>query len=606
MAWHNFNLLQSLKKLNESPLDVLYAMMRNDGDLEFPVHVTSRCTLQKMAAVFFLLLTLSVGQVLCQGSCNRFKSKYDNPDFILEKGGFRKLQGSVWPLPQTQKTKTSYMVVTPSTFRFDVTDYTCDILEAAFVRYYSLTFHPPRLPKRKSLKKTMQKKTKFSGYLTSLNITLAKPCEKWPSSEMDEWYDLTINWEQPGMGKLYAKSVWGILRGLETFSQVVYQGEDGDFRVNSTHITDFPSFSFRGVMLDTSRHFLPKRIILENLEAMAQNKFNIFHWHIVDDPSFPYESSTYPMLSIEGAYTPYTHVYTLEDVVEIIEFARIRGIRVIPEFDTPGHTQSWGYGIPHFLTQCYKNISGKMVPNGFGPANPSVESTYIILTKLLSEVVRVFPEKYIHLGGDEVSYWCWSSNPDVIDFMTKMGFGTDYSKLEEYYMQRLLGIVRSFPTNNTYMVWQEVVDNGAHVKQDTVVHIWKNDYQKEMSFVTSKGYHVVLSACWYLNFINYGRDWDKFYACDPLDFDGSKAQKQLVLGGEACMWGEYVDATNLMARLWPRGSATAERLWSHRSVNDTYAAAPRLEEHRCRMLQRGINAEPQNGPSYCVVDFENF
>ncbi|RXM30506.1 Beta-hexosaminidase subunit alpha [Acipenser ruthenus] len=529
-----------------------------------------------------------------------------------------------------------------------------------------------------------------SAPLAALVVNVQKGgCDGFPDLNSREDYKLSI---VDGLGSLSAVSVWGALRGLETFSQLVYQDQEGTYYINKTDVVDFPRFPHRGLLLDTSRHYLPVRSILETLDAMAYNKFNVFHWHIVDDPSFPYQSPTFPNLSSKGAFHPQTHIYTMSDVKQVIEHARLWGIRVIPEFDTPGHTQSWGKGQPGLLTACYKGL----VPSGtFGPVNPMLNTSYQFMSMLFNEISSVFPDSYLHLGGDEVNFACWKSNPDIQEFMKKMGFGTDYRKLESFYIENLVKIVTALNKNS--LVWQEVFDNAVKlsastvvevwkgscyhcelhrvtkagqrailaspwylnligygqdwthyytvdplgfkerlikmlkklgvlklqvlearkldleiiclqkVPADTVVHVWKGNkeqYSQEMSNVTAGGFKVLLSAPWYLNVINYGQDWMEAYKVEPLGFNGTAEQKQLVMGGEACMWGEYVDATNLTPRLWPRAGAVGERLWSDEAqTSNLDTAYDRLAEFRCKLLRRGIRAQPLF-VGYCDHEYE--
>uniref|UniRef100_A0A672MCB7 Beta-hexosaminidase n=1 Tax=Sinocyclocheilus grahami TaxID=75366 RepID=A0A672MCB7_SINGR len=509
---------------------------------------------------------------------------------------------SLWPLPQKFQSSAVAFKLSPARFQIvqakqSSAGPSCSILENAFRRYFEYIFGDLKKPE-KSRKKV------YDSDLVELQVwvTSADPeCDGFPSLQTDESYELSV--DEPS-AVLKAANVWGALRGLETFSQLVYEDDYGvvtllkiktqifssqQNNINKTDISDFPRFAHRGILLDSSRHFLPLKVILANLEAMAMNKFNVFHWHIVDDHSFPYMSRTFPELSQKGAYHPFTHVYTPSDVKMVIEFARMRGIRVIPEFDTPGHTESWGNGIKDLLTPCYSDSS----PSGaFGPVNPILNSSYDFMTQFFKEISTVFPDAYIHLGGDEVDFSCWESNPDIQRFMVQQGFGTDYSKLESFYIQRLLDIVAA--TKKGYMVWQEVFDNGVKLKADTQIHVWKGrpQYQDEMAQVTAAGFNALLSTPWYLNRISYGQDWVNIYKADPQNFTGTDAQKKLVIGGEACLWGEYVDATNLTPRLWPRASAVAERLWSDKSVTDVDNAYNRLVQHRCRMVKRGIPAEP--------------
>uniref|UniRef100_A0A8C3E943 Beta-hexosaminidase n=1 Tax=Corvus moneduloides TaxID=1196302 RepID=A0A8C3E943_CORMO len=492
--------------------------------------------------------------------------------------------GAVWPQPQAQSFPpgAGRCPVPARRFRFAAADGSavgpgCAVLDAAFQRYWPLLFGRPT-----------ENEPSWETPCSELLVYVSTPgCDGFPSLDSKESYKLSVS---KGSMLLSAETIWGALRGLETFSQLIGRDENGTYYINETEIVDFPRFPHRGLLLDTSRHYLPLRAILETLDVMAYNKFNVFHWHIVDDPSFPYESSTFPELSKQGAFNAMTHVYTASDVRTVIEYARLRGIRVIAEFDTPGHTLSWGPGAPGLLTPCY---TGKAPSGVYGPINPIVNSTYQFVTSLFQEVSAVFPDFFLHLGGDEVDFTCWKSNPEIRAFMKEMGFGEDYKKLESFYIQRLLHIVSSL--GKGYIVWQEVFDNDVKLRPDTIIHVWKENsmqYVNEMANVTRAGYRALLSAPWYLNRISYGQDWIAAYKVEPLSFAGSPEQKALVMGGEACMWGEYVDVTNLTPRLWPRAGAVAERLWSNETVRDVEDAYARLAEFRCTLLGTSFPGKP--------------
>ena len=148
-------------------------------------------------------------------------------------------------------------------------------------------------------------------------------------------------------------------------------------RVNITIIQDAPRFAYRGVLIDTARHFIEMPLLYKVLDGMAYNKLNVFHWHIVDDSSFPYESLFYPELSKIGAYHP-KYVYTVSDQQRLVEYARLRGIRVIVELDTPGHTRSWGLAHPEVLTECGGKYAGNL-----GPINPIKKVSYRLIGNLL-------------------------------------------------------------------------------------------------------------------------------------------------------------------------------------------------------------------------------
>uniref|UniRef100_A0AAQ6I885 Beta-hexosaminidase n=1 Tax=Anabas testudineus TaxID=64144 RepID=A0AAQ6I885_ANATE len=453
----------------------------------------------------------------------------------------------VWPLPQAITSSTERYPLTPQAFCFSYGRRSaarpgCSVLDAASERYFSLIFPD------------------YTYALNALsNLLLYCPCV--PDN-------LSVS---AGRASLNAETVWGA------------------YFVNKTKIEDFPRFQFRGILLDTSRHYLPVKTILKSLDAMAYNKFNVFHWHIVDDPSFPYQSHTFPDLSSKGAFHPMTHIYTQSDVRRVISYARLRGIRVLPEFDSPGHTKSWGKGQSDLLTPCYKGG----IPSGtFGPVNPALPSTYQFMERLFKEVSAVFPDSYIHLGGDEVDLSCWRSNPYVRAFMQKMGFGVDFAKLEAFYMEKVVNITSFF--NKTSIVWQDVFDYHERRSSLSVVEVWKEGcYLCEVRRVAKAGLRVILASPWYLDQPGPTHNWARYYTVWPLAFKGTEEQKSLVIGGEVCMWGEYVDATNLAPRLWPRASAAAERLWSNeKQTSSVDKAFPRLQDFRCILLRRGIQAEP--------------
>ncbi|KAM7231103.1 hypothetical protein CapIbe_017548 [Capra ibex] len=497
---------------------------------------------------------------------------------------------NLWPLPVTVRTTPRLLYLSPGNFFFGHSPTSkagpsCAVLQEAFRRYYAYIFGfdkwplgSDNVPRKMELQKL------------EVSVIMDPECDSFPSITSDESYNLLV---QEPVAKLTANRVWGVLRGLETFSQLIYQHSSGTFTANESNIVDSPRFPHRGILIDTSRHFLPVKTILKTLDAMAFNKFNVLHWHIVDDQSFPYQSITFPELSNKGSYS-LSHVYTPNDVRTVIEYARFRGIRVLPEFDSPGHTASWGKGQKDVLTPCYHSRE----PSGtFGPINPILNSTYSFLSKLFKEISTVFPDKFIHLGGDEVDFHCWKSNPAVLHFMRNKGFGKKFEKLQSFYMQKVLDMISAM--KKTSIVWQEVFDDEGKLTPGTVVQVWKKrNFHMKLRKITAAGFPVIISAPWYLDLISYGEDWTGYYLVEPLNFAGTPEQKQLVIGGEACIWGEYVDATNLTPRLWPRASAVGERLWSHQDVTDLEDAYRRLIRHRCRMVGRGIAAQPLL-PGYC-------
>ncbi|XP_028814759.1 beta-hexosaminidase subunit alpha isoform X3 [Denticeps clupeoides] len=421
---------------------------------------------------------------------------------------------AVWPQPQQIRNSAERYSLSARAFLFKHADVSavrsgCDVLDQAFTRYFTLIF-PESGGGGTGGAHNRYFWTEADPFTVEVNVAEG-PCDGYPAEGSIENYKLTVS---PGQAVLTSVTVWGALRGLESLSQLVEQDDYGAYYINKTEIEDFPRFQFRGLLLDTSRHYLPLQAILKTLDAMAYSKLNVFHWHIVDDPSFPYQSRKYPDLSKKGAYHPFTHIYTQTDVRRVIEHARLRGIRVLAEFDSPGHTQSWGNGQPSLLTPCYRGD----VPSGtYGPVNPILDSTYVFMANLLKEVTSVFPDSYIHLGGDEVDFSCWKSNPDIKAFMKKMGFGSDFTKLESFYMQNIVNI--STMLNRSSVVWQDVFDYHEINRPRYVVEVWKwGCYLCEVRRVTKAGLKVILASPWYLDLPGPTHDWARYYNVRPLAF----------------------------------------------------------------------------------------
>ena len=483
-------------------------------------------------------------------------------------------------------TSTTYTINPGSTFTWVATGVPSQTLSDAFIRYGAIVFgsaHPGG--GRRQLADAASKAATAATTITGVDVNVASSDQSL-TLETDESYTLTV---AAPRATITAKTVYGALHGLETFSQLV----DRQTFIDGASVADAPRFQFRASMIDTSRHWYPLTTIKAHLDAMAYNKLNVLHWHIVDSVSFPFCSTTFPSLCAEGAYTA-RQVYTHDDVAMIVQYALKRGIRVLPEFDTPGHVQKGLETIPNLLTPCYGS-DGK--PDGTtGPMNPILNSTYEFLTKFYAEVKAVFPDKFVHVGGDEVSFNCWQSNPDIQKWMAAHASTVPtYADLESYYEVQLLKILEA--QGSSYMVWEEIFDNGVKILPDTVVDVWKGgDWTTTMGKVTQAGFHSVLSAPFYLNYISYGLDWTKYYAVEPTAFtcpDPTKpCDKSLVGGVEFCMWSEFVDATNFLPRVWPRGSAVAERGWSTQDTTDVKDAQVRIQEFRCKLLQRGVPAEP--------------
>ncbi len=414
--------------------------------------------------------------------------------------------------------------------------------------------------------------------------TLVVQCERageiLPSLNENESYSLEINDKQ---ARLVAPTVVGALRGLETFLQLL-QGDRDGFFMPAIRINDHPRFPWRGLLIDVARHYEPMEVLKRNLDAMAAVKLNVFHWHLSEDQGFRVESKRFPKLTALGSDGLF---YTQDQVREIIAYARDRGIRVMPEFDIPGHSTSWLVAYPELGSAPgpYKIERGAGI---FEPAlDPTREQTYKFLDTFLGEMAGLFPDEYMHIGGDENEGKQWDRNPHIQAFMKEKGIKDNHA-LQAYFNQHILKILQKH--HKKMIGWDEILH--PDLPKDAVIQSWRGP--ASLADAAKKGYNGILSAGYYIDLILPA---SQHYLADPIPVDTSLTADEAkhILGGEATMWGEWVSPETIDSRIWPRTAAIAERLWSPRNVNDIEDMYRRLSVINRQLEELGLTHERNYG-----------
>ena len=376
----------------------------------------------------------------------------------------------------------------------------------------------------------------------------------------DESYELTVTGSS---ATLTAPTTLGVLRGLQTFLQLVEITPTG-FAAPAVTIKDQPRFPWRGTMIDVSRHFIPVDVLKRNLDGMAAVKMNVFHWHLSDDQGFRAESKKFPKLTGMGSDGMF---YTQDEIRDVIAYAYERGIRVIPEFDIPGHSRSWFLGYPELSSGPgpYTLEGGGIDPI----MDPTRESTYKFLEKFIAEMAKLFPDQYFHIGGDEVDGKQWDANPKIQEFIHAHGMKNNQD-LQAYFNQRLQKILAK--NHKTMEGWDEILH--PDLPKTIVIQSWRG--QASLAAAAKQGYSGLLSYGYYLDLM-----WpaSQHYAVDPMSGDAASLtpeEQKRILGGESCQWAEWVTPENIDSHIWPRNAAIAERLWSPQSVTDVNSMYTRL------------------------------
>jgi hexosaminidase len=409
--------------------------------------------------------------------------------------------------------------------------------------------------------------------MTQLIIHAQGPGQNIPSVRENESYRLDITRRQ---ALLTAPTVVGALRGLETLLQLLDADRDGYF-FPGVQIDDQPRFPWRGLLIDVARHFHTMEVLKRNLDAMAAVKMNVFHWHLTEDQGFRVESKKFPKLHQLGSDGNY---YTQEQVKEIIAYARDRGIRVVPEFDIPGHSTSWLVGHPE-LGSAPGPYTIERRPGIFEPAlDPTREEVYRFLETFLGEMAALFPDEYLHIGGDENEGKQWDRNPAIQAYMKQKGIKDNHA-LQAYFNTRLLKILQKH--GKKMIGWDEILQPG--LPNDVVIHSWRGT--AALAEAAKKGYDGILSNGYYIDLIQPA---SQHYVPDPLPADSTLTPEEAkhVLGGEATMWAEWVTPETIDSRIWPRTAAIAERLWSPRNVTDVNDMYRRLAVISIQLEELGL------------------
>ena len=422
-----------------------------------------------------------------------------------------------------------------------------------------------------------------------IRVHCAALAQRYPSLGVVENYRLNVH--SQGVD-IEAPSEWGVLHAFTTLTQLA--GDDGVLPL--CRVDDGPRYPWRGLLLDVARHFMDVDALRRTIDGMAYCKLNVLHLHLTDDQAFRFPSASLAM--------PDEQQYSAQDLADLVTYAAERGIRLVPEVDMPGHVTALVAAHPHLGTQAV-DPSARF---GVHPAclDPTREAVYSAVGQLLGEVAEIFPDAYLHIGGDEVSPRAWRDSEAVAGYLEEQGV-LDLAALQARFMNRVGNMMRDL--GRIPLGWDEALH--PDLAEQFVVQCWRGARQRDLAL--ANGRQVVLSANYYLDLfypadVHYGFDPEASLqeleaAEDALLEDArlshvahgmrwtqhwreAQAQGTLggeVLGGEACLWSELVTQSLLDVRLWTRLPAVAERLWSPPEQSDTADFYERMDRWLVRL-----------------------
>ncbi|KAK7689879.1 hypothetical protein QCA50_006518 [Cerrena zonata] len=414
-----------------------------------------------------------------------------------------------------------------------------------------------------------------------------------------------------------ANSTLGLLRGLTTFEQLWYSSNNQIYTMEAPiSITDAPAYPYRGLMLDTSRNFFAVSDIKRTLDAMSLAKMSQFHWHATDSQSFPLVIPGFTEVASKGAYSS-SMSYSTKDIQDIVSYAGARGIDVVVEIDTPGHTAAITESHPEHVACSHvfpwSPVAGEPPAGQLRFASPTTTN---FTAELLSAAAKLFPSKFFSTGGDEVNTNCYAGDAETQSILNSTGETLEQALSN--FMQTTHGALEKL--GKTPVVWEEMVlEHNVTLSNETVVMVWISSEhaaavaQKNLRIVhgPSDFFYLDCGAGEWLGDNPLGnswcdpfKTWQKSYTFDPLA-NISQEQAHLVLGGQQLLWTEQSDPSNLDPIVWPRAASSAEVFWTGSTLSDGSArnvneALSRLHDFRFRLVQRGVRAIALQ-PLWCAL-----
>ena len=542
-----------------------------------------------------------------------------NPSLVSQSLAACRLQCSpenyLWPLPETFLVEEKFSSFNP--------DNLAEVLIAPSKEVQdrisdALAWQIGKLVKKRNVK--------YSPVRTNILIGVTSALLK-PDISMNEEYSLEIR--EGGKNTLEveikAETYFGARHGLETMFQLAqYDQFRQTFLISSgVKITDKPYYPHRGVMLDTARNFIPVDKIKTMIDSMSYSKLNVFHWHITDSQSFPLILDSLPGFAQYGAYSQ-EETYSPWEVEDIVRYAARRGVRVLPELDTPAHVGAGWEAVDPSYTLCVNKEPWVdwCVEPPCGQLNPAKAGMYDVLETIYKEMLNIFGDTQFHMGGDEIHVGCWNSSSDVTTWLSQRGKGReeeDFIFIWNHFLQESVRRIKNAGMDEPKLVlWNNGMTKAEHIHlldpNIFAIQLWTNSRDlsdQTIKTVAERGFKMIFSNydstyldCGFGGWVSDGnnwcapyKEWQLQHQNDPLKMLEERNLTNLeeaqanVLGGEVALWTEQADGDSMMSRLEPRAAAYGEQLWRGPGTGGWLEAERRMVRHRVRLVDRGVQAE---------------